>query len=56
LFNCKDRVKDCLKLPSYNLAGARSPRCNIAWILNPASLKHLPSKRDIGLDKTGKPP
>jgi hypothetical protein len=32
LFNCKDGVKDCLKLPSYDLTGARSP---IAWILDP---------------------
>jgi hypothetical protein len=30
MFNCKDGVKDRLKLPSYGLAGARSPGCNIA--------------------------
>src|SRR5437868_3996296 len=56
LSNCKDGVKDCLKLPSYDLTGARSPRCNTAWILDPASPKHLSSKRDTGLDQTGKPP
>jgi len=53
LFNCKDRVKDCLKLPSYDLMRARSPECNTAWILDPASSKHLSSKRDTGVDQNG---
>jgi hypothetical protein len=56
LFNCKDRVKNCLKLPSYSLTGARISECNTAWILDPAAPKHLSSKRDTGVDQSGKPP
>ena len=52
----KDGVKDCFKLPSYDLTGAQSPRCNTAWILDPASHEHLSSKRDTSLDQSGKSP
>jgi hypothetical protein len=56
LFNGKDGVKDCLKLPSYNLTRAQGPKCNTARILNPASSKHLSSKCDTSIDQSCKPP
>jgi hypothetical protein len=56
LFNGKDGVKDCLKLPSYDLIRARSPKYNTARFLNPASSKYLLSKRDTSVDQSYRPP